>query len=233
MTLSFRFVTVVLFCFIGAAASAFEEFPKRPVSLEGRWVLNSAQSDDAEQLLMDRLERQRLEDRKRMERWLRRREPTGARPLPPIGEEGVEIPAATRDAMARVKRRREREEDLYRRMLGIARTLNIRQEGRSIEMRSSIETRRFTAGSESQVSMPEGQLADLKAGWEGQWFVVQRRARGGPRVTEKFRLLKTDQLEYQMAWSGDTELAGMKVNRIFDRAQGEPPVRDPDLGPVR
>ena len=100
-------------------------------------------------------------------------------------------------------------------------------------MRSSIETRRFTAGSESQVSMPEGQLADLKAGWEGQWFVVQRRARGGPRVTEKFRLLKTDQLEYQMAWSGDTELAGMKVNRIFDRAQGEPPVRDPDLGPVR
>lgn len=225
---------ILSLCFACPLAGAYDEIPKRPVQLEGRWVLNSTQSDDAEQLLMDRLRKQREADRKRMERWLGKREPSGGRAIPPIGEEGVEVPAATRAARERLLRRRAREEDLYKRMLNITKTLSVQQEGRRIEIDSAVESRRFDAGTESQVSMPEGQIADLETGWDGEWFVVHRRARGGPRAIEKFRVLKkTGQLEYYMAWSGDTELAGMRIRRIFDRSQSAPPVRNPELGPVR
>jgi hypothetical protein len=119
-------------------------------------------------------------------------------------------------------------------MLNITKTLSIRQEGRRIEIESAVESRRFDAGTESQVSMPEGQIADLEAGWDGEWFVVHRRARSGPRAIEKFRVIKkTGQLEYYMAWSGETELSGMRVRRIFDRTQNAPSVGNPDVGPVR
>ena len=225
---------VLCLCFACSLASAYSESPKRPVELEGRWVLNSALSEDAEQMLMERLRKQREADRKRLERWLGKRDPSTGRAIPPVGEEGVEVPAATRAARERMMRRRAREEDLFKRMLNITKTLHIEQEGRRIEITSAVESRRFDAGTESQISMPEGQVADLETGWDGEWFVVHRRARGGPRAIEKFRVLKkTGQLEYQMAWSGETELAGMRIRRIFDRSQSAPPVRNPDVGPVR
>lgn len=221
-------------CFACSLASAYSESPKRPVELQGRWVLNSAQSDDAEQMLMERLQKQREADRKRLERWLGKREPSGSRAIPPVGEEGVEVPAATRAARERMMRRRAREEDLFKRMLNVTKTLNIRQDGRRIEIDSAVESRRFDAGTESQVSMPEGQIADLETGWDGEWFVVHRRSRSGPRAIEKFRVLKkTGQLEYYMAWSGETELSGMRIRRIFDRTQSAPSVANPDVGPIR
>jgi hypothetical protein len=198
--------------------------------LEGRWVLNTVQSDDAEKMLMQRLEEQRARDRKLMERYQRSRRAD----LPPLGEEGVDMPAATRDARARMMRRREREEELFRRMLAISPTLRIQQAGSQIDIASSLESRRLDAGTESQVSMPEGQIADSEVGWKGEWFIVERRARGGPSVVEKFRLIpKTDQLEYLMSWGGDTELEGLKIRRIYDRDAAPEPVRNPDLGPMR
>jgi hypothetical protein len=60
-----------------------------------RWVLNTVQSDDAEKMLMERLEEQRARDRKLMERYQRSRRAD----LSPLGEEGVDMPAATRDAL--------------------------------------------------------------------------------------------------------------------------------------
>ena len=83
------------------------------------------------------------------------------------------------------------------------------------------------------MSMPEGQLADSNVGWDGEWFVIERRVRRGPRVVEKFRLLKTGQLEYLMNWGGDTELAGIKTRRVFDRAamRRRPPRRIRTWGP--
>lgn len=220
--------------FVASGAFALDAQPRKPVELQGRWVINYEQSEDPEKLLMERLEKQRAADRKRLERYMRRREPNmGQRSLPPIGEEGVEVPAATRAARERVKRRRAREEELFKRMLNVTKTLEIRQEDRRVEIDSSVESRRFDAGSESQISMPEGQLADLEVGWDGSAFVVRRTSRNGPRAIERFRLLKTGQLEYYMAWSGETELAGMKVRRVFERASGEPPKRDPNAGPVR
>lgn len=220
--------------FVASSAMALDAQPRKPVELQGRWVINYEQSEDPEKLLMERLEKQRAADRKRLERYLRRSEPNmGQRSLPPIGEEGVEVPAATRAARERVQRRQAREEELLKRMLNVTKTLDIRQEDRRVEISSAMESRRFDAGSESQISMPEGQLADLKVGWDGSAFVVRRTSRNGPRAIERFRILKTGQLEYSMAWSGETELAGMKVRRVFERASGEPPPRDPDVGPVR
>lgn len=225
-----RGTSILLCACLAFEALAYEPAPRRPTSIAGQWVLNEAQSDDVEQLLSERLARERERMRRQMERWQGSRQRT----LPPVGEEGVEVPAATREARERVRRRQEREQELYRRMLNVSRTLRIEQEGRRIDMASAVESRRFEAGSESQVSMPEGQLADLRVGWDGEWFVIQRKTRNGPSVTERLRLLKkTDQLEYQMAWRGDTELAGMKVRRIFDRGIVKEPVRDPSVGPVR
>jgi hypothetical protein len=229
-----RGLLAILCCTLASCASAaYDAQPKRPTDLQGRWILNEAASDDPEKMLRERLERERERFRREMERWQRSRG-RNDRALPPIGEEGAEVPAATRAARARVMRWREREMQLYRRMLAISPTLEIHQDGRRVEIASSVESRTFDAGTSSQVSMPEGQLADRRVGWDGDAFVIQRKVRNGPRVTEEFRLLrKTDQLEYRMAWGGETELDGMKVRRIYDRNTAPPPVRNPDLGPVR
>jgi hypothetical protein len=110
----------------------------------------------------------------------------------------------------------------------------VQQTGSTVDIASMVESRRLIAGSRTQVSMPEGELADSKVGWDGQWFVIDRKVSRGPRVLEKYRVLpKTGQLEYTMAWSGDSELSGMKVRRVFDRAAGPPPPPDPAAGPVR
>lgn len=230
MTPTNRLIAFLLLGIVAFEAGAFDALPKRPTRIDGRWVLNTAQSDDVEKVLFDRLEKDRARMRRQMERW----RGTQDRALPPIGEEGVDVPAATREARERVRRRQEREQELYRRMLNISRTLRIEQQGTRVEIVSAVDSRRFEAGSESQVSMPEGQLADLKVGWDGDWFVIQRKTRKGPDVIEKLRLLKkTDQLEYQMAWRGDTDLSGIKVRRIYDRNTSDEPVREPKVGPVR
>lgn len=214
-------------------ALAYDAYPRRATNLEGRWTLNAQQSEDAEAILLERVEREREKFRRELERYQRGQART-ERAIPPLGAEGVDIPPATRSAQERVKRRQQREMDLYKRMLNITQWLRITQQGTRIEIASAKEARVFTAGSESQISMPEGQIADLKVGWDGDWFVIQRKVSRGPSALERFRLLKkTDQLEYQMSWRGDTELAGISVRRIFDRATGEEPVRDPAVGPVR
>lgn len=226
--------TLLAVVFAASSVAALDAQPRKPVELAGRWLINYEQSEDPEKLLMERLEKQRAADRKRLERYLRRREPSaGQRTLPPIGEEGVEVPAATRAARERVQRRQAREEELFKRMLNVTKNLEIRQQDQRVEIASAVESRRFDPGTESQISMPEGQLADLEVGWDGSVFIVKRTSRNGPRAIERFRILKTGQLEYTMAWSGETELAGMKVRRVFERASGEPAVRDPGVGPVR
>ena len=224
--------SLLLFVVASAPALAYDAYPRRATNLEGRWVLNAQESEDAEAALLERIERERERWRREMERH-RRSQARARGVVPPMGTEGVDIPPATRAARERVMRRQQREMELYRRMLNITSWLQITQQGTRVEIASEKETRSFTAGSESQISMPEGQLADLRVGWSGDWFVIQRKVARGPRAVERFRLLKTDQLEYQMSWRGDTDLAGISVRRIFDRAAGGPPVRDPSVGPVR
>jgi len=209
------------------AQADFDALPSRGTDLSGRWQLNVEKSEDAEQALEERLE----EEWRRYARWRRAdEEERRARNLPP--EPGtMERPPVNPERRMRPWQRRQQES--FRKMLAITSWLEIRQSGPKVEIVSDVESRRFEAGSRTQVSMPEGQLAEQRVGWDGDRFVIERRVRHGPRIIEKYRLLeKTSQLEYVLTVDGDTELAGIKLKRIFDRAPAEALPPDPDVGPV-
>ncbi len=229
MSIRLRLLALALSCCTASCAtSAFDAVPSRSTDLSGTWKLNAALSDDAEHMLAERQREQREE----YMTWRRRQErayPHGA--PPPIDVEGAarrNEPSPSRRAS--IKRR---QENLYK-MLAISDTLSIRQEGSTVELVSAVESRRLVAGSRTQVSMPEGELADSRVGWDGAWFVIDRSVRSGPHVVERFRLEpKSGQLEYEMKWSGASELAGMKIRRVFDRSTQVPPPSDPTAGPTR
>jgi hypothetical protein len=223
-----RLLLFVCSCCAALSAAALDAVPARAVDLSGSWKLNTALSDDAEHMLE---ERQR-EERERYMRWRRQQEqayPPGA--PPPIDIYGS--PASREPSSARRASMKRRQENLYK-MLAISDTLSIRQDGSTLDITSAVDSRRVVAGSSTQVSLPEGELADSKVGWDGQWFVIDRNVRHGPRVVEKYRLLpKTGQLEYEMKWSGESEIAGIKLKRVFDRVTVAPLPADPAAGPVR
>lgn len=217
------------------AMADYAAISSRGVDLSGHWRMNAALSDDAEQLLQKRLD----EDRKRREALMRRAREEGEMFPPPDPDADLPAPPAAGEARPTLpppgrSDMRKRRDDELRKMLGISPTLDITQSGSKIAIDSQVDARRFEAGVRSQVSMPQGELADSNVGWDGDWFVIDRRARGGPRVVEKYRWLKkTDQLESVMSWSGESLLAGIKVRRIYDRMAGAPPPPDPAQGPIR
>ena len=197
------------------------------MDISGRWNVNYQLSDDAEALLAER-EQEQMEEMRAQEKKRR-----GRTPLEELGEEMTAPPPFDRN---RSRDRRNAREIELRRMLGVTKMLEIVQpaSGATVAIQSDDDSRKFESGERSQISMPEGQLADLQAGWDGEWFVIERRVSKGPRVVERYRRLKkTDQLESIIKWSGDSPLAGIKVHRIFDRAVGTAPPPDPTRGPVR
>jgi len=204
---------------------AYEARAPREADLSGRWTLNAALSDDADAELRRRLEKQLQRERRRREQEAEAQPDEEPAPLPDrmSGPKADRVLAQLREAL-----------ELYP-------MLEIRQgeSGAKLEISAAGSQRRFTAGSRSLVSVPGGgsQLADSEVGWDGEWFVIERKVRKGPRVIERYRLLKkTDQLQATIAWSGgdrDEPLSGIKLKRVFDRAQGAPPPPDPDSGPVR
>src|SRR5262245_31002761 len=209
------------------ASAAAADAAEPAAHLLGRWQLNRAASDDAEKLLAERIERIRAE----RARWLERQRRTEPRDVP--DEENETPPPPPPDRYAR---RREQEERVHR-MLGFTDTLALSApRANAIDIRSDMESRRVEPGARSQVSLPEGELADstVTASPGGDLLEITRRVRRGPSVHEKFRWLKkTDQLEYTIAWSGNTWLQRMKIRRVFDRATtAPPPPANPDLGPV-
>ncbi len=231
MSFNHRLFTVALVVVALLGATGFDAVPARATDITGHWKLNAALSDDVVHMLE---ERQRREYERFMQ-WRKQQErsyPPGA--APPIDVDAPSTQRSREPSSARRASLQREEENLYK-MLAISDTLVIRQDGSTFDFVSAVDSRRVVAGSRTQVSLPEGHLADSKVGWDGQWFVIQRVARGGPRVVEKFRIVpKTAQLEYQMAWSGDSEIAGMKVRRVFDRVTAAPPPpADPAAGPVR
>ena len=232
------------------ALAAYDAVSKQNVDLSGHWKLNAAASDDAEAMMQKRI----AEEAKRRAAYMKRAREEGAfwlpPPEPPGEPEGEGPPGDKSDAKPSPKaggeptastgrpgerpRGRSRRYDGLRQMLGITNTLDITQSGTKVDIVSQMESRRFEAGVDSQVSMLSGELADSHVGWDGQWFVIERKASGGPRVTEKYRLLKkTDQLESVIAWGGDSPLAGIKVHRLFDRGVADTTPPNPDEGPIR
>lgn len=222
------FCTVVLSLWATLALADFDAAPKRPIDITGFWVLSSAGSDDPEAMLAERQAKEQAE----FDRWRRREEQSRPQGMPPPIDVDAPRPQAENRRRGPRPWQREHQENL-RRMLAVSATLEIKQlEPTRFEIVSAVDSRRVQAGSHTQVSMPEGELADSEVGWDGEWFVIERRTRRGPRAVEKFRLTKTGQLEYFMQWSGDSELAGMKIRRFFDRRTGPAPASNPDHGPL-
>lgn len=220
-----RLLAIAVACASAAPVLAYDAAPTRPTDLSGTWQLNTKLSDDAERLLDERLEK----ERQRYERWRRGQEAV-TRGTPEEGTEPMDAPPPPRRSPRPWQKLRK---ENFRKMLAISDTLTIRQNGTQVDIISAVDARRVEAGVRSQVSMPEGDLADSDVGWDGQWFIIERRARGGPRVTERYRIIaKTGQLEYRMAWGGDTELSGIKINRIYDRGIAPVGAADPASGPV-
>jgi hypothetical protein len=215
-----------------SVSSAYEAQSSRGVDFSGFWKINNALSDDAEAILQARIEKE-LKER---ERWARKARESSRLGLPPLGEE---LPPNAQDSSGaptprRQRSARSRRDDDLRRMLGFTQSLDITQTGSRLNIVTDMETRSFTAGSNSQVSTAEGELADSQVGWDGEWFISDRRVHRGARIVEKYRLLKkTGQLEYQINWGGDHMLSGIKIRRVFDRAEKDTTPPDPDVGPIR
>ena len=208
------------------AFAAYKANAPEGTDLTGYWKLNTALSDDADKLLQRKLE----DERREREHWMRRHGMSDPLGIPPVGEptDNDEPPPERKPQRARNRHLQE-----LREMLLISDTLSIKQTGARIQIETSFDSRSFDAGTTSQVSMPQGELADSRVGWDGPWFVIDRRSRG-PHVLEKYRWIKRgDQLESLLVWSGDGPLEGIKVHRIFDRMQSAPPPPDPDRGPVK
>jgi hypothetical protein len=229
VSIRLRLLAFVLSSCTACAAAAFDAASPRGIDLSGSWKLNATLSDDAEHML----EKRQREEYERYIQWRRRQERTYPPGAPPIDIDGPGPATRREPSPSRRASMKRREENLHK-MLAISDTLAIKQEGATLDIVSKVESRRVVAGSRTQVSMPEGQLADSRVGWDGPWFVIDRRVRGGPRVVEKYRLApKTGQLEYEMRWSGNGELDGMKIRRVFDRVTVTPPPADPAAGPIR
>jgi hypothetical protein len=231
-----RLLAILLGVLCTAAHAAYDASPARPTDLSGRWILNASASDDPERMLAQRMEeeRKRYEQRRRREESMR--PPGEPAPIDIDPESNRPSPEGAATAQRRPVKRpwQLRRDENFRRMLAISDTLDIEQQGKRLQLVSKVDSRTFEAGSHSQVSMPEGQLADSDVGWDGEWFVIERKVRSGPRAIEKLRVVpKTGQLEYYMVWSGDTELAGMKIRRFFQRAAQGAATVDPAQGPSR
>ena len=219
-----------------AALAAYTATSSHGADLSGHWRMNVALSDDAEHLLQKRL----ADDRKRRDALMRRARADGELFIPPDPDDDSPEAPGPREPRAEPARpsprelRFKRRDDELRQMLGISSTLDIKQSGMILDFQSQVDARRFEAGVRSQVSMPQGELADSNVGWDGDWFVIERKARGGPRVVEKYRWLKkSDQLESLISWGGESPLSGIKVHRVYDRIAGT--IAPPDLaqGPVK
>jgi hypothetical protein len=196
-------------------------------SIDGYWAVNAAASEDGEALIAKRMEEVRKEQRRFEERRRRQMEND-----PFAWEPEFTPPEDTPQFRAKMEER----DRSMRQMLGMTKFFDIKQSanGARIELASEFETRRYDAGARTQVSLPQGQLADSKSGWDGEWFVVDRESRDGPRIIERFRRLKkTDQLEALVTIKGDSMLSGLKLRRVFDRKAGSQAPSSPKVGPVR
>lgn len=223
------FCALVLCLWSVLALADYAAAPKKPIDLTGFWVLNTATSDDPEALLAEK----QAKEWDRFDRMRRREEESRPANVPPP----IDVDAPPPDESGNRRRgprpwQKQQQENL-RTMLGISPTLEIKQvEPGRFDVLTAVDSRRVQAGSHTQVSMPEGQLADSWVGWDGEWFTIERKVRSGPRALEQFRLTKTGQLEYVMKWSGDSELSGIKVRRLYDRRTAPVPEGNPDHGPL-
>ncbi len=115
--------------------------------------------------------------------------------------------------------------EALRALLGETRSLSIVQTPTYVDLRTEVSSRSLEIGSESQVSLPTGELADQRVRWQAGRLVIERRVPRGVKVVETFqRLPGTDQLEVTVRRSGGPNdgLGKVELRRVFDRDTAEP-----------
>ena len=108
--------------------------------------------------------------------------------------------------------------EALRQLLGEGQALSIVQTGGYVDLRFGSGTRSLELGSESQVSLPTGELADQRVRWSSGRLVVERKVPRGAKLVETYRLLPgTGQLEVTMRRSGGDGFPKIEWRRVFDR----------------
>jgi len=197
-------------------ARAASAVPADP-DLTGEWVLNDALSQPSP---------------------LPRPRPAPAGPQPPgsvaangpVAPEDSVLPdppaRSDADAPRPVRRRppawlyRPERLEALRAILGEGRSLSIVQGARYVDLRTEASARTLEPGSESQVSLPTGELADQEVRWQGRRLVVERKVPRGQKVIETYERLKaTDQLRVTVRRTGSAPdgLGRIEWLRVFDR----------------
>jgi hypothetical protein len=112
--------------------------------------------------------------------------------------------------------------DAFKAEHGVATTPQVFIDGKRIggyvDLRFGSGTRSLELGSESQVSLPTGELADQRVRWSSGRLVVERKVPRGAKLVETYRLLPgTGQLEVTMRRSGGDGFPKIEWRRVFDR----------------
>jgi hypothetical protein len=113
--------------------------------------------------------------------------------------------------------------EAFRQLIGETRDLTIVQSETYVDLRHGQGSRSLEVGTESQVSLPTGELADQRVPWRGDRLVVERRVPRGARLVETYRLLpETGQLELTLRRSGGGS-PKLEWRRVFDRDEAVAP----------
>jgi hypothetical protein len=201
--------------------------PETPagVNLAGTWRLNRQASEDPQPML----EKIRQDEMKRMRRYMRTADDdpdldpyengtSGERRGPRGGAERGTSERSGDDA-ERVGGRRGRFRQLpYEQALGAALSsdsLKIEQSPTRFAIIRGDDTRSFTPGGESVVSVADG-VADQHSGWSGREYVIEVRPQVGPRVIERYGLSADGRQLVEKFTLTDEGWPKLEFTRVYD-----------------
>jgi hypothetical protein len=100
--------------------------------------------------------------------------------------------------------------------------LVIRQTDAEVDIANAAESRSFTPGEKSVVSVPSG-VADQVTGWSGRDYVVELTPQIGPAVKETYTLTADGrQLRVAINIGSEGRNKALKVIRVYDRSTRDP-----------
>jgi hypothetical protein len=100
--------------------------------------------------------------------------------------------------------------------------LVIRQTDAEVDIANAAESRSFTPGEKSVVSVPSG-VADQVTGWSGRDYVVALTPQIGPAVKETYTLTADGrQLRVAINIGSEGRNKPLKVTRVYDRSSRDP-----------
>jgi hypothetical protein len=94
--------------------------------------------------------------------------------------------------------------------------LTIRQSASEMSISDGTNSRGFTPGAKSVVSVPEG-VADQHSGWKSRAYVIDVKAQAGPETIERYHLSDDGKQLVADIESHGGNMPTMKIKRVYDR----------------